>query len=140
MRHSNDFQRSLKKQEGNSLVIAIFVIVVLGALVAALSNLVRTTSESVVIEVLGTRSFMAAQSGIEHGMLKLYPLNEEPVTECPDFTAPVAVGNCEATVTCQSVDVNGEPYIHLRLMSVGFCNAGGQQAGRQIAVETRVKE
>ncbi|WP_417441695.1 Type II secretory pathway component [Idiomarina sp.] len=142
MRHNDRSQSSLNKQRGNTLVIAIFVIVVLGALVAALSNLVRTTSESVVVEVLGTRSFMAAQSGVEQGMMKLYPLDGAPATACPDFSEDIAVGNCEAAIACESAthtpDSN-ETYIHFRLEATGTCTAGGQAASRKLAIETRVK-
>ncbi|AAV81221.1 Type II secretory pathway component [Idiomarina loihiensis] len=142
MHHNDNFRRSLNKQRGNTLVIAIFVIVVLGALVAALSNLVRTTSESVVVEVLGTRSFMAAQSGIEQGMMELYPIGGSPATACPGFSESIEVGNCEAAVACESVthtSDSNETYIHFRLEATGTCTAGGQAASRKLAIETRVK-
>jgi MSHA biogenesis protein MshP len=142
MRHNDSFQSSLNKQRGNTLVIAIFVIVVLGALVAALSNLVRTTSESVVVEVLGTRSFMAAQSGIEQGMMELYPIGGSPATACADFSENIAVDNCEAVIICKDEPYPPPPnekYIHFRLEATGTCTAGGQTASRKLAIETRVE-
>ncbi len=150
MRLNSSKYHSIKKQQGSTLVVAIFVIVVLGALVAGLSSLVRTTSESVVVEVLGARSFMAAQSGLERGMVKLYSPNQNPVEICRSSALGSESGNvldldtnCKATVTCR------EPYeyelaskeveVHLRLESVGSCAGGGEETSRELAIETRVR-
>lgn len=131
-------------------MVAIFVIVVLGALVAGLSSLVKTTSESVVVEVSGVRSFMAAQSGLERGMVKLYSPSQNPVEICRSSALGSESGsvldldtNCKATVTCR------EPYeyklaskeaeVHLRLESLGSCTGGGEETSRKLAIETRVR-
>jgi len=149
MRH-NSQPIQMNKQRGNTLIIAVFVIVVLGALVAALSSLLRTSSESVVIEVLGTRSYLAAQSGLEQAMMTVYPLNSEPVTNCSvdgqkyNFTENKSLQQCEATISCgtasypegNSVD---ETFTHLILTSSGVCEAGSQRASRKLTIETRVK-
>lgn len=144
MRLNNTYIVSFKKQQGSTLVVAIFIIVVLGALVAALSNLVRGTSESVVVEVLGTRSFFAAQSGLESGMTELYPSSEGPLESCQDFPFALELNNrCKAEVTCkvkENIPTEDEENTHLRLESVGSCTAGGQAASRKLAIETRVKE
>lgn len=138
MRHNSRPMRSLTRQSGNTLVIAVFVIVVLGGLVAALSSLLRSTSDSVAVEVLGTRSFMVAQSGIERGMLQLFPLGEKPVTRCPDPAAfvPVQMGKCRAEVTCDAVEYDNN--VHFLLTSTGSCQGGEHRTSRQLAVEARV--
>ena len=59
---------SYQSQRGSALIVAIFVIVVTSLLVATLSGLLRTSNESVVTEVYGTRAFTAAQSGLQQGM------------------------------------------------------------------------
>ena len=144
MRLNNTHLVSLRKQQGSTLVVAIFIIVVLGALVAALSNLVRGTSESVVVEVIGTRSFFAAQSGLEFGMTKLYPLNGAPLESCQGFPFELELNNrCTAEVTCkvkENIPTVDDENTHFRLESVGSCTAGGQAASRKLAIETRVKE
>ncbi|RUO71945.1 Type II secretory pathway component [Idiomarina ramblicola] len=144
--HLKNVQRTpVKKQQGSALVVAIFVIVALGALVAVLSNLVRGTSESVVVEVIGVRSFMAAQSGLERGMNKVYPLSGAPADQCEGFPLNVElINNCQATVTCRGPEEyslsSNETYTHIRLEAVGSCAAGKQTASRQLAIETRVKK
>lgn len=147
MRHNRQ-QRHLGKQRGNTLVIAVFVIVVLGGLVAALSSLLRTTSESVVTEVLGARSYLAAQSGLEQAMMEVYPLNSEPVTNCSfdgtsyDFSGNQSLQQCNAAISCDSqnyTDANNEIFTHLVVTSTAVCEAGSQRASRQLQIETRVE-
>ncbi|MBP58609.1 MULTISPECIES: Type II secretory pathway component [Idiomarina] len=146
MRHNRQ-QRQLGKQRGNTLVIAVFVIVVLGGLVAVLSSLLRTTSESVVTEVLGARSYLAAQSGLEQAMLEVYPLNNDPVTNCSfDGTSYSFAGNqglqqCNVAISCDSqnyTDADSETFTHLVVTSTAVCEAGSQRASRQLQIETRV--
>lgn len=147
MRHNNQ-PIQMNKQRGNTLVIAVFVIVVLGGLVAALSSLLRTTSESVVIEVLGTRSYLAAQSGLEQAMMTVYPLNSEPVTNCSvdgqkyAFTESQGLQQCEASISCGTKNYTNkadETFTHLVLTATGICEAGSQRASRKLAIETRVE-
>lgn len=151
MRHNNPLN-PINRQRGNTLVIAVFVIVVLGGLVAALASLLRTSSESVVIEVLGARSYLAAQSGLEQAMMAVYPLpenNEE--TDCDLITqnASFSIGElqgsleqCRATISCDSATVTDDSnttYTHMVLTSSALCEAGDQRASRQLQIETRVE-
>ena len=147
MRHNNPF-KPINKQRGNTLVIAVFVIVVLGGLVAALASLLRTSSESVVIEVLGARSYLAAQSGLEQAMMEVYPLNNSADTNCGvDGTEYSFVGNqsleqCSAAIRCDNenyTDKSNTIYTHLVITADGLCTAGSQRASRQLQIETRVE-
>ena len=58
---------------GSAIMVALFVIVIVGLLAAALSRLLLDSSEKVTVEVLGVRALMAAQSGLEQGFYQLYP-------------------------------------------------------------------
>jgi len=71
-----------KSQRGSAIVIALFIIVVMSLLVASLSQLLRSSSESVSYEVLGTRAFYAAQTGLEAGLVQLFPVNSSSSTYC----------------------------------------------------------
>lgn len=147
MRDNNPLN-PINRQRGNTLVIAVFVIVVLGGLVAALASLLRTSSESVVIEVLGARSYLAAQSGLEQGMMTVYPLDSSPDTSCGvDGTVYSFAGNkgleqCSATISCDSEDYTDESnttYTHVVITADGMCTTGSQQASRQLQIETRLE-
>ena len=148
MRHNSPF-KPINKQRGNTLVIAVFVIVVLGGLVAALASLLRTSSESVVIEVLGARSYLAAQSGLEQAMMEVYPLDSAPDTSCGvNGTEYTFVGNqsleqCSATISCDSAtytDDSDTTYTHMVLTSSAVCEAGAQRASRELQIETRIEQ
>lgn len=141
--------KSTIQQRGSALVVAIFVIVVLGLLVSVLSRLVSTSSDSVAIEVLGERAFNAAQSGIQATLLELYPLGS--FAGCNDgesFTydysgGPEGLRQCKAVVTCKvfnaAEDSDYQPALatHYQLLSVGSCDAGSTKVSRQVAVESR---
>jgi MSHA biogenesis protein MshP len=147
MRHNNPLN-PINRQRGNTLVIAVFVIVVLGGLVAAMASLLRTSSESVVIEVLGARSYLAAQSGLEQAMMTVYPLNNSVDISCGvdgteyTFTGNQSLEQCRATISCDSATVTDDSnttYTHMVLTSSALCEAGEQRTSRQLQIETRVE-
>lgn len=138
----------LQRQSGSALVVAIFVIVVLGLLVSVLSKLVQTSSDSVAIEVQGNRAFMAAQSGMQRAMLLLYPLDDPFDEDACDVQFPKdfnaadvasATGQCTAKVLCNSYLYSGagQTKTHYRLESTGRCEAGNTVTTRKVAIETR---
>lgn len=137
MRHSYHAQR------GSALVVAIFVIVVTGLLVATLATLVRTSSDSVVTEVYGTRAFTAAQSGLQQGMNQLFPLDGEmqscsAVQSSMDFTNAEGLQNCKVDIACSSDTYASDE--HYRLVATGQCTVGSQTTARVLAMEARTVE
>lgn len=127
------------KQRGSALVIAVFIIVVMLALVLSLSRLLTSGSEAIVYEVQGTRALFAAQSGLEISLSELFFLAS---TTCPftkpahEFSVPGLQG-CSATVSC------AEPYVVesitvYQLESVGQCAAvNGEVTSRKVQIEVR---
>jgi MSHA biogenesis protein MshP len=142
------------KQQGSALIIAIFIIVVMTLLVAALSKLLTSSTESISYEVLGTRAFFAAQSGMEQGLVQLFPLttNANPAgtsTYCAPVgtvgTAPAAVvsftanglQSCSFTLNCNSgrATAAATETIYYQLTSTGTCGSGQFQTSRTIQME-----
>ncbi|MEF1311906.1 MSHA biogenesis protein MshP [Vibrio mytili] len=64
-----------KQQQGNVLVIVLFVIVVMGYLAASLMRVTWSNQSGVTREFLGTQAWFVAQSANEWALTKLYPLN-----------------------------------------------------------------
>lgn len=64
-----------KKQSGSVLIIAVFVIVVMGMLGLTLTRLEWSTQDTLTREVLGTQAWLLANSGNEWGLTHLYPLD-----------------------------------------------------------------
>ena len=68
--------QALKKNaRGSALIMAVFVIVVMTVLGAALMRILSASAESVAYEVLGTRALAAAQTGAQWQLQQVFPLN-----------------------------------------------------------------
>ncbi|HHQ4561553.1 MSHA biogenesis protein MshP [Aeromonas sp. R4-1] len=123
-----------KRQGGSALMIALFVIVVMALLAAALGRLLTDSSEKNTVEVRSVRALLAAQSGLEIALYQLFPNRPAapPADRCsvvqapPQFSNPGLVG-CQVAVSCQEVPVtyNTQKSTGYRLQSVGTCSTTG---------------
>ncbi|WP_423839905.1 MSHA biogenesis protein MshP [Vibrio mytili] len=64
-----------KHQQGNVLIIVLFVIIVMGYLAASLMRVTWSNQSGVTREFLGIQAWFMAQSANEWALTKLYPLN-----------------------------------------------------------------
>jgi MSHA biogenesis protein MshP len=131
-----------QKQRGSALVIAVFIIVVMLALTLSLARLLRSGSETVVYEVQGNRTLLAAHSALELALTQLFPLNG-PTTGCAALTptysfSGAALASCSATVSCQAyTDSSPGETALFRLVSTASCNAAQVQTRRTVQIEVR---
>ncbi|SON50675.1 MSHA biogenesis protein MshP [Vibrio tapetis] len=65
-----------RNQSGSVLIIAVFVIVVMGMLGLTLTRLEWSNQDTLTREVIGTQAWFVANSGSEWGLTHLFPLNE----------------------------------------------------------------
>lgn len=135
---------SLKKnQRGSSLVLAIFIIVVMALLGAALLKIMITNEEDYVYEVLGTRAYNAAQTGIQRKLQQIFPLNDEDgnITVCAgvdatfELTTVAGLNQCRADVTCTTFEHDSVNYF--TVTSVGSCNINGETTSRMVEVQAK---
>ncbi|MGF1865686.1 MSHA biogenesis protein MshP [Enterovibrio norvegicus] len=122
---------SYKRQQGSMLMIAIFAITGLAALGAALMQITWSQSDTTTREVLGTRAWLAANSGTEMAMARLFPLaidkDNLPTASCSaseittNFNSAGLTG-CSVSVTCNTVGVT--PLAQYRIESKGECGSG----------------
>lgn len=141
---------SLHKQQGSMLVIALFIIVIMSLLVASLSKLLQSSSEAVSFEVLGTRAFFAAQSGMDQAVALIYPLDIQDVQDsldvCPvnvetmivdlEFGQALGLSACDVEVNCRSQQSSVELGVyHFWLSSKGSCGEGDINTLRTIEME-----
>ena len=134
----------LNKQGGSSLVIAIFIIVVISMLGAALVKMIRSSSDSIVYEVLGTRAYNAAQIGLQWQLQQIFPLNNNTPLTCaavstipPNIATAVGLENCKiiSPVSCTSSEVLGTTYY--TVTSTGQCEVAGVLTSRTLEVQAR---
>ncbi len=124
--------RSPRVMRGSALMIALFVIVVMALLAAAMGRFLVDSGEKNTVEVRSVRALLAAQSGLEVALYRLFPnrtlAQPAPPALCPattsvNFTANPGLAGCQAVVRCGSVPVtyNGTVTNGYRLESVGTC-------------------
>lgn len=130
------FRERPKLQTGLGLVSAIFLIVVVAALVVAIAGMVRNSSEVFAQDVVSHRAFLAAESGVQLGLNRLFaPVGAGAcgnwIWDLTDFGLP----SCQATVACRTEVVAGASYFTLE--SDGRCDVGNFVAERGILVRAR---
>lgn len=132
------------KQRGSALVIAIFIIIVLSALGAALVSMLDSSQEGVAYEVLGTRAYTAAQSGVQWQLSEVFPLNSDAVAcknqtdidnNTPSFTSVTGLEQCNISVTCTDFERDGIRYYVVK--STGQCALDSEVTSRTIEVDAR---
>lgn len=138
--------------QGAALPVALFIIVVMALVGAALVRIIVDTSSGVVNDVIGQRAFNAARSGAELFLVQLFPL-DEPTNESlcgerdaalsPDDNDDLAVytesfttaglHGCSAHVYCDFAAAEG--ITHFRIVSQGRCDAGDLSYTKELLLE-----
>lgn len=131
---SREASRHWRRQRGLGLATALFIVTVMALLAAVIFQLIRNNAQTTGEQILLTRAFFAAETGIQFGVNQLFPPNGG-VGSCPatDTHALDADGlkECSAVVTCSSVtDPSGNVYYTVR--SSGTC------AGISRTIQVRV--
>ncbi|MGF1708565.1 MSHA biogenesis protein MshP [Enterovibrio baiacu] len=118
-------------QKGSMLIVSVFTITALAALGAALMQINWSQSDTTTREVLGARAWLAANSGTEMAMARLFPLATDkdnlPTASCSaseittNFNSAGLTG-CSVSVTCNTVGVT--PLAQYRIESKGECGSG----------------
>ncbi|PJG58156.1 MSHA biogenesis protein MshP [Aeromonas cavernicola] len=128
-----------RKMRGSALMIALFVIVVMALLAAALGRLLTDSSEQNTVEVRSLRALLAAQSGLEISLYRLFPrrtlAQPQPPARCEtlfttDFPGNPGLVGCQVQVRCVMAPVtyNGVVSNGYRLTSEGTCSIGVSDA------------
>lgn len=131
------FIRSFK-QRGSALVMALFVILLMSALLLFLGRQLISSSVAVSYEVQGNRAFNAAQSGLQTGLVRLFPMIGSAsctASSTVTFNTP-GLDGCSATLSCEQVenpDNSSRPLYALQ--SEGRCLAGDISTSRVVRME-----
>lgn len=114
-------------------MIALFVIVVMALLAAAMGRFLVDSGEKNTVEVRSVRALLAAQSGLEIALYQLFP--NRPAVSSPNrcslvlatqqFNGNAGLAGCKVELSCQEVPVtyNNQSSTGYRLQSVGICGA-----------------
>lgn len=119
---------------------ALFVIIVVSLLGITLVTTLTSTSQALTYDVVGTRAYQAARSGMQQVKAAALPLNASPAhctatqSSPASFSAVEGLINCEYRTQCTTTDVNSEgtPYRYYRFSSTGTCRFGGRWTSRTV--------
>lgn len=120
---------AVAKQQGSAILLALFILVVLALLAISLLRLLSDSNRSVANEVYGTRALLAAHSGVELGLVTLFPLTNGQGEACWNGDLTYSGGlanqpglpNCSVAVQCTStLGPDGQTYY--RITSEGVCS------------------
>ena len=125
------------RMSGFSLPAAMFILVVLALLAAAVYRTVAISNSSVALEMLSARAFLAAESGAQAAMMQVFPTSGAPAScGTPSWNL---TGNgfhdCTVLVRCNTTTADGVTVY--AISSVGRCRAGDLQASRTLEVLAR---
>ncbi|QDF68308.1 MSHA biogenesis protein MshP [Shewanella sp. SNU WT4] len=147
------FSHKALRHQGSVLVIAIFIITVMFLLTGALIRVLNDGDDSLVLEVWGARALFTANSGVEVGLARLFPLTGG-VTDCAAvgsaWTPPNEIGfsDCQVELACTKTTVAGMTQFAISSNAVcqsGQCDGGVSgdasqciRVNRQVEVQARV--
>jgi MSHA biogenesis protein MshP len=131
---------SRNNQQGFSVVMAVFIIVVLGMLAAAMIKFLAAGSESVAREIISARALMAADSGAQRTLNAIFPPGGVTDTSACGlnnytFNGLEGCSNVAVAVTCNFVTVDAVNYFTIR--SEGRCGPLSDQAVRVVEVQAK---
>lgn len=126
-------RRSRRAQHGIGLVSAIFLIVVVAALVVAITRMVRTSSDGFAQDLTDRRAHLAAEAGAELALNRVFAPSGTGTCSAWDWPLDsIGLGACRALVSCRDDVVGGTS--HYTLVSAGRCAAGEFVAERHVLV------
>lgn len=128
--------RSFSYQKGLGLPSAIFLILVMILMVAAINQINEHSASAYGREWLSMRAFYAAESGAQ--LAVVYQLTSEPSPGCNagfisdlNLTA-VGLNSCRINVACEEKIVSAKSYY--TLTSTGVCGTGVDAATRAVQI------
>lgn len=119
------------KQAGIGLMGAVFFMVVVGLLSAAITSSVTNGADAFALEIISQRAFFAAETGAQLGVQSAYP--PQGTGSCGNNNWDLNVidlPQCSATVSCRSSVVGGVAYHTIE--STGRCSDGGNIVAERV--------
>ena len=139
---------SFEKQQGSAIVLAIFVIVIVSLIGAALVSLQRDGAKGASYEVYAARAYLSAYSASEIALTELFPIipvsASSPVSSCSNVNANATLPNddagfhgCSATIICAELAPSNSASLPTRykITSTAVCQNAQTVTRRQITVE-----
>ena len=132
----------LLKQQGSSLIMAVFMLVIFSLFAAVLVRMVGSSTENISYEVIGLRAYAAADSGLQWGLQQIFPLSSA-VIECAnvDFNN-VPILQVAGLEQCQIESLQCSDFVegdtrYYTITSTGTCTSGDITTSRTLQIDAR---
>ncbi|MGR5302081.1 MSHA biogenesis protein MshP [Vibrio alfacsensis] len=139
-----------RKQQGNVLIVVLFVIIVMGFLASSLMRVNWSNQSTLTREFLGTKAWFIAQSANEWALTQLYPLNTPKpdvarlcLSQVSGATPNVTQGTgCQLkAMTCSTIGTfnpgTSEAESLFKVQATAICGSGVIQVQRQQEIWVR---
>lgn len=135
--------RSLRRQRGFLMPLALFIVIGLGALALAISRFSAGSLSSAVQETLSVQALYAAESGAQYAMNKLlYNVTSRPAADanCISISGDIlaltesSLASCQVLLTCERITSAGGGVRVYKVSSAAQCGGGQLLAQRRIEV------
>jgi MSHA biogenesis protein MshP len=112
------------KQTGFSLIMAIFLIVVLGGIAVFIGRITSMQLQSSNLDQGGSSAYQAARAGIEWGVYQAHRIIPSCAADPVSFSPSPGVGlaNFIVSVTCHRSDTNEVGYPYIYTLTATSCN------------------
>lgn len=124
------------KQQGFSLPMAVFVIVIMAVIGTAAVSVLTTGQRSSADQIIATRSLYSAESGAQWVLSQLFPLDGSPANCLNSYPGlnfnATGIAGCSASTSCSSATVSGKTYYTID--STGRCDFSSSSASRRIQI------
>ena len=127
-------------QRGVSVITAVFLLLLMAVLAAAIANIVSTSHVNLAADIGGARAYQAARAGAEWGIFQLDPNAQASVLPACVNGTPAVPGHT-VTVTCASSDHSeaGRSLRIYRIVSLAVAN-GVRAPGIERQIEVTVEK
>lgn len=125
--------QSGRQQRGMGLIAAIALLVFVALFAASTLRTAQVSAESRGVQALGLRAFLAAESGGQIALNRIFP--PAGGGSCGPVAvdlSPFGMNGCSAAVSCNLISHDGTSYYLLQ--SSGTCVAGSESVTRVIEV------
>lgn len=137
------FQSLFKKQDGSMVIMALFLIVVVGLLAGTLISIVSASSNSTIYQVYGLRAQQAAQTGVQSLLQASFPVGAEPQSCNQTINNPSSMSNvaglesCAFSASCEtdSLTFANVDYLYFKYTSTGTCVVNKSVVTRTLSVD-----
>ena len=136
--------KRLTFQQGSMVVMASFLIIVVGLLAAAMTKVISSSSNASIIQVYGVRAELTAQAGIQELLQISFPTDGSSVdcntniASSAGFSNVEGLANCSYQASCsrETVTYTGQDFYSYKFQSTGLCEIDKQVVSRTISVDS----